>query len=267
MPQNERFKHHAAGPDSRQTIPKDLYHAVYRRGAGDADIEALRAALQTVDTNTPDGSLEAAPNRRRLIRRGGLATVAVALLAGILTAASYQQVSGVPTRQSTPSKKGRDTQQAVSTPIPLLGDLENRQRQESALRELFANPSAADLQIYLLDHHFSGAVASLDHSNSVSGTAVGAHTFDLGSIAAITSPTHMTVLITCDRPSKFTWRLVSFGVEHDDPTSIRSTGSECSKSVVAASVHIAGGHAPAHLELGVPKAVRVIITVISQRDG
>ena len=264
MPEeDERPGDASAESKALQGVPRDLYRAVYRPGASDQEVEALRHALSDAEGDRADRSSSSPPPRRR---RSGRRALAGALLAGVVGLAlveSHAQPFGGATAKP---ERSPGSPFAASVPVPLLGDVENRRRQEVALARLFDRPGAADLQVYLLDHHFSGAVDPLDRSDAVHGSAVGRHTFDLGSIAAPTTA-RLTVLLTCDRPAAFTWRLVSFGVEHDDPTSVRSDGPRCDGHVVKSTVRVPSGRAPTRLEVEVARDIRTIVTVVAVRTG
>ena len=192
--------------------------------------------------------------RLRRITVAALAGVVVAGVVVLQTTSRPHVVSGV-LRSSEPPR-------AVSTPIPLHGDPENRQRQQYALRHLFDGTGEEDLRVYLRVHGFSGALETTPVVGVVNGRARGAQAFDLGTLASGTAQGTITVLLTCDRTSTYSWTLISPGPEHDDPTSVHAAGRDCSGHVVAGSVRAHGGWLPTRLEVRVPAGIRTIVTVV-----
>lgn len=208
---------------------------------------------------------QASSVRRPSRRMAGLAiaaTVALALVGAAAWVAQDRSLHPSAHRGAAPTA----APSARSTPVAMLGEEENRQRQVVALAHLFDDVGRADLHTYLVTHYFGAVVDPATVLASVHGHGAGRHVFDLGRLADAATASgprdDVTVLLTCDRSAAYRWTLSSPGLEHDEPTSIGASGPECFGHVVAATVRPPIGATPTRLEVIVPDGVRVLVSVV-----
>lgn len=259
--------------DALQRLPLHLRTAVYGPHATAADRAALIAELQKSAAaeaeappdgrDDPSGGSEGRaarpgrPERTRVSLRTAALLVLPLAVAGIawFGTADARQPDATVSPTVGPAVP-------VATPVALLGDLENRQRQQFALATLFDDTRAADLHQFLLTHHFVGLVDLAAGATPVIGSATGPSSFDLGHLYDDTSGGAVSVFLTCDRSSSYSWALASPGPLHDDPVSVRSGGSECSGHVFTATLRPTERQRPTRLDVVVPEGVRVLVTVL-----
>lgn len=133
--------------------------------------------------------------------------------------------------------------------------------------DLAALFSAADpdLQTYLLRHDV--ALTSQVHSEGdrLRRTATGSTDIDLRSLQ--NGPAgRLTLLLTCDRSARYSWRMSAPGPEHHEPTTVSASGSQCAGHVIAATFAPQHGRVPTRLVLTLPAGVRSLIEVDLSRD-
>lgn len=214
----------------RRRDQESLRRAVYRRDAAGEDLARYAAA---------------AGRRPRRLRRA-LVPVLVAALGGAALGI------GVLVRPAPPPYPV-----VASTPVPVLGDDEDRLDAARDLAALFGQRKPF-LGLYLAQHRTALSASIRSDSIAVDGTGTGPLVLSLRGIATPGQATGLlTVLLTCDRSTRYSWVLGGAGAA----SRTGASGDDCGGSIVTATFVPRPHHVPTTIRVDVPKGVRTIVEV------
>lgn len=209
--------------------------------------EALRLAVFRPGATEADRARYAAATGRGGRRRR---IVAVTALAAVLAGAGI--AIGVLARPAAPPYPT-----VASTPIPVLGDDEDRLDAGRDLAALFGERKPF-LGLYLARHRTGLSASIRSDSIAVDGTGTGPTTVSLRGITTPGQATGLlTVLLTCDRRARYSWVLGGAGAA----SRTGASGDDCSGAIVTATFVPRPHHVPTSIRIDVPKGVRTIVEV------
>jgi hypothetical protein len=225
------------------TEPDDvdaLRAALYRPGATEAD-----RARYALAAGRPAPTGEPHPPRRR--RRRPIVIVAAAGVVVAAAAATTLLVRPAPKPQYPT---------VASTPIALIGDAGEQAVSKSDLQTLFDDPKPF-LGLYLSRHSTSLSSSLRTDSIAVDGKGTGPTTVSLEGITTPGQATGlMTVLLSCDRSTSYTWVLSG-----PRRTRTGASGDDCGGRIVTATFVPKADRVPTSIRVTVPKGVRVVVEV------
>lgn len=217
--------------------------AVFRPGATAEDRARYAEARGPEDGGAGPGAPVAARRRRRR---------ALAIPAIVLVLCGTAAAIGVLARPAAPPYPT-----VASTPIPVLGDDEARLDARRDLAALFDEPKPF-LGLYLAQHRTALSASIRSDSIAVDGEGTGRTTVSLRGITTPGQATGLlTVLLTCDRPARYSWVLSGSGAA----SRTGGSGDDCSGAIVTATFVPRPHHVPTRIRIDVPAGVRTIVEV------
>jgi hypothetical protein len=209
------------------------------------DREALRLAVFRPGATPADRDRYAAATGRRRGRVLVVSALAVALAGGAIG-------TGLLARPAPPPYPT-----VASTPIPVLGDDEDRLDAAHDLAALFGQRKPF-LGLYLAQHRTALSASIRSDSIAVDGAGTGPTTVSLRGITTPGQATGLlTVLLTCDRPARYSWVLGGAGAA----SRTGGSGADCSGAIVTATFVPRPHHVPTSIRIDVPEGVRTIVEV------